>query len=141
MSREGIVAMLLEAGSELNVESGAGYTPFAMANDWGTSRIADMLRLWGCTRFAEQTPVPTRVVQIAFCRDEDARLFVTCSGMDGSELYKAAVESSTSVLEFCEQLTQAPNRTEVQSSAAILPNGVSLASIEPSTAVHTLANV
>ena len=52
--------------------------------------------------------------------------YAEACGMDGSELYKAAVESSTSVLEFSEQLAQAPNCTEVRSSAAILPNGVSL---------------
>eukprot|EP00928_Gymnodinium_smaydae_P071741 TRINITY_DN5523_c0_g3_i1.p1 TRINITY_DN5523_c0_g3~~TRINITY_DN5523_c0_g3_i1.p1 ORF type:complete len:345 (+),score=36.65 TRINITY_DN5523_c0_g3_i1:58-1035(+) len=45
MSHEAVAVVLLEAGAELNAKSGhgAGYTPFAMAEDWGTAAMASLL--------------------------------------------------------------------------------------------------
>jgi len=50
MSREGVAAILLDAGASLEAKSGHGYTPYAMAQDWGTARIAHLLEMKGGRR-------------------------------------------------------------------------------------------
>lgn len=43
-SREGAAAELLRAKADVNVKSVAGYTPFAMAQDWSTTTLANMIQ-------------------------------------------------------------------------------------------------
>jgi len=50
MSREGMAEILLDAGASLEARSGHGYTPYAMAQDWGTARIAHLLEMKGGRR-------------------------------------------------------------------------------------------
>jgi len=49
-SREAAAAALLKAGAEVNGKSIAGYTPFAMAQDWSTMSMADLVQSYGGER-------------------------------------------------------------------------------------------
>lgn len=44
MSREPVCMALITAGAQVNPKSGHGYTPFAMAEDWGTAPMARLLK-------------------------------------------------------------------------------------------------
>merc|ERR1740130_1255318 len=46
-SREEAAAALLDAGADVHVKSAAGYTPYAMAQDWSTMQLADLIQAKG----------------------------------------------------------------------------------------------
>lgn len=50
-SREAAADILLKAGADVHVKSIAGYTAFAMAQDWSTTSMADLIAQHGGGRF------------------------------------------------------------------------------------------
>jgi len=49
-SREEAAIELINCGADLNVKSAAGYTPYAMAQDWSTMQLADLIESKGGAR-------------------------------------------------------------------------------------------
>eukprot|EP00933_Yihiella_yeosuensis_P047696 TRINITY_DN4360_c1_g2_i1.p1 TRINITY_DN4360_c1_g2~~TRINITY_DN4360_c1_g2_i1.p1 ORF type:complete len:283 (-),score=40.55 TRINITY_DN4360_c1_g2_i1:175-1023(-) len=49
-SREECALFLVESGADMNPKTLSGYTPFAMAEDWATTSLANMLREKGALR-------------------------------------------------------------------------------------------
>merc|ERR1711972_233034 len=51
MDHQKVAIALLDARADLNLKSGTGYTPLAMAEDWGTASMTRLLRERGGVRY------------------------------------------------------------------------------------------